>query len=481
MTDVIDLDATDQAAAVRAGEVSPLELLDAALARIDERNGDVNAVIHRMDDKARHAAAGTLPEGPFRGVPMVLKDLTSHSAGDPFHEGTAFLRDLGWTEDFDTFLVAKFRAAGFVFAGRTNVPEFGLVPSTEPAAYGPTHNPWDLGRSAGGSSGGSAAAVAAGMVAVGHANDGGGSIRVPASECGLYGLKPSRGRVSFGPEYHQVWAGFEAEHVVTRSVRDSAAILDAVAGAMPGDPYVAPPPGRPYIDELSAAPRPLRVGVLVTDPTGIVDVDGECVTAARATAELLSQLGHDVSEASPGRLFDGGLAPNFVTVYAAYADWCLEDTARRTGKIVDASGVEPHTWALAEMSRGASPGQYLLAEQYLYEYARGVRSWWEVEGFDLLVTPTIPEPPPLLGQFTALPDNPLAPIFRAATIVPFTIPFNVTGQPAASLPMHWSAAGLPIGVQLVGGYGREDDVIAVSAQLEQARPWAGRMAPRFSR
>ncbi|HUY64710.1 MAG TPA: amidase [Acidimicrobiales bacterium] len=476
MTQAIDLDAMGQAEAVRAGDVTATELVSAALARIDSLNGRLNAVIHRMDDKALGVAAAPV-DGPFSGVPMVLKDLTAHSAGDPFHEGMRMLRDVAWTEAEDTYLVAKLRAAGFVFVGRTNVPEFGLVPTTEPAAYGPTCNPWDTTRSTGGSSGGSAAAVASGMVAVGHANDGGGSIRIPASECGLYGLKPSRGRVSLGPEYGQVWEGFEAEHVVTRSVRDCAALLDVVAGPMPGDPYVAPPPSRPFLDAVTLETGRLRVGVLCGDPSGTVEVQPQCAAAARAAGDLLAELGHNVSDASPPALADPSFTPNFITVYTVFADWCLEDTRRRTGQAVDRSGCEPSTWALAEMGRAVTPAHYVQAMQALHLYSRGVRSWWEPDGFDLLVTPTIPEPPPVLGQFASTEEDPLAPLFRAAAIVPFTAPFNVTGQPAASVPLHWDADGLPIGVQLVGAYGREDLLLSVSAQLEQARPWAGRRPP----
>ena len=473
----IDLDATAQAEAVRSGAVSPVELLDQALARIDRLDPELNAVIHRLDDKARAAAGGALPDGPFRGVPILLKDLTAHSAGDPFHEGMQMLRDLDHREQEDSFLVGRLRAAGFVVAGRTNTPEMGFIPSTEPLAYGPTHNPWDTTRSPGGSSGGSAAAVASGMVALAHGNDGGGSIRIPASVCGLYGLKPSRGRISLGPQFGEVWAGCEAEHVLTRSVRDSAAVLDVLAGPMPGDPYVAPPPARPFADALTGAPGRLRIGLCASDPTGTTEVHADCRAAAESTAALLAELGHDVEEAWPAGLVTPEFVPNFVTTYTAYAEWCLEDTARRTGKPVGPEGCEPFTWALAEMSRGTSPGPYIAAVQALHAFSRAVRSWWEVEGWDLLLTPTVPEPPFLLGQFAAPADNPLAPLFRSAQIVPFTAPFNVTGQPAASVPMHWSAQGLPIGVQLVGAYGREDVVLGASAQLEDARPWADRRPP----
>src|SRR5206468_2186763 len=253
--DLALLDATTQAELVRQRKVSPRELVDAAIARIERLNPKLNAVVTQRFEKARaEAAAPDLPAGPFRGVPFLLKDLICHSAGDPYHAGMRLLRELRWVEPEDTYLAARFRAAGFVFLGKTNTPELGPVPTTEPLAYGPTRNPWDTGRSPGGSSGGSAAAVAAGMVPAAHANDGGGSIRIPASECGLVGLKPSRGRTSLGPDIGDSWAGMAVEHVVTRSVRDTAAILDAVSGYMAGDPYTAPPPTRPFRSEVGAAP-----------------------------------------------------------------------------------------------------------------------------------------------------------------------------------------------------------------------------------
>src|SRR5438067_3253581 len=271
------MDAAAQAELVRSGKASPTELVDEAIARIEKLNPELNAVIHPLFDKARRQAAGDLPNGPFRGVPMVLKDLTCHSAGDPFHEGMRFLRDLGWTETEDQHLAAKFRAAGFVFVGKTNTPELGILPACEPDAYGATRNPWNTAHSTGGSSGGSAAAVASGMVPVGHANDGGGSIRIPASECGLVGLKPTRGRTSLGPEYGDLMGGLVHEHVVTRSVRDTAAILDAVHGPMPGDPYAAPSPARPFLDEVDADPGRLRVGLMTSSSAS--EVHPDCVTA----------------------------------------------------------------------------------------------------------------------------------------------------------------------------------------------------------
>lgn len=471
------LDATAQAALVADGQASPLELVDAAIARIEAVNPELNAVITPLFDRARaQAASGALPAGPFRGVPFLLKDLSCHSAGDPFHEGMRFLKERGWTESDDTALAARFRAAGLVVLGKTNTPELGILPTTEPAAYGPTRNPWDTSRSTGGSSGGSAAAVAAGLVPVAHANDGGGSIRIPASECGLVGLKPTRGRVSSAPEFGDVMGGLTCEHVVTRSVRDSAAILDAIHGMEPGDPFTAPAPTRPYLDEVGDAPGALRIGLMTEAPLGQVSVHADCVAAAETAAKLLESLGHHVEVSHPSALDDPEYTGHFITNWAAGAAWNLDYWSRRTGVEVTAGDVEPLTWALADLGRAATAAQWLSAREHLQANAREMASWW-VEGFDLLLTPTIAEPPPPLGTFDSPPDNPLHGLFRAAELVPFTPPFNVTGQPAISLPLHWTDEGLPIGVQLVAAFGREDVLFRVAAQLEEAQPWSGRRPP----
>jgi amidase len=474
--DLSRLDATAQAALVRSGEATPLELVDAAIERIERVNPDLNAVITPLFDGARAAAAGDLPDGPFRGVPFLLKDLSAHSAGDPFHEGMAFLKERGWIERSDTALAARFRAAGLVTVGKTNTPELGILPTTEPLAYGPSRNPWDTGRSTGGSSGGSAAAVAAGLVPMAHANDGGGSIRIPASECGLVGLKPTRARVSSGPEFGDVMGGLTCELVVSRSVRDTAAVLDAVHGMEPGDPYSAPDPAGPYVDELGRDPGALRIGLMTQSPGGAVPVHADCVAAAESAGRLLESLGHAVDASYPKAMDDPDYTGHFITFWAAGAAWSLDYWSRRTGDPVTADDVEPLTWALAEVGRTGSSADWLWGRVWLQVNAREVASWW-TEGHDLLLTPTIAEPPPPLGSFDSPPDNPLHGLFRAAELVPFTPPFNVTGQPAISLPLHWSADGLPIGVQLVAPFGREDVLLRVASQLEAAQPWAARRPP----
>lgn len=473
MSELSRLDATAQAQLVRDGEASPRELLENAIAEIELRNPELNAVITDLSEQALAAADGTLPDGPFRGVPMLLKDLACHTDGDPFHEGMEFLKRRNWRARGEQYLAGRFREAGFLFLGKTNTPELGILPTTEPAAYGPTRNPWDLERSPGGSSGGSAAAVAAGLVPVAHGNDGGGSIRIPASHCGLVGLKPSRGRTSLGPDFGDVISGLVVEHVLTRTVRDSAAILDAVCGAMPGDPYVAPARARPYSMELGAHPGRLRVGLMTTPPGGQFETHPDCVAAAESAATLLEQLGHDVERAHPEALDDGDYIPTFLVRWTAGIAWNLKYWEAETGDPIGPEDVEPTTWALAELGRAHSAGDYLRAIEFHQKLTRRVAAWWE-DGYDLLLTPTTGEPATPLGTFEAPADNPAAPIMRAVPLATFTAGFNTTGQPAISLPLHWREDGLPVGVQLVGAYGREDLLVRVAAQLEQAAPWSER-------
>ena len=477
MTEPSELDAIAQAELIREGQLSPVELVDDAIARIEKLNPEINAVIHPLFDKARAAAASSdLPDGPFRGVPMVLKDLDGHTAGDPYHCGTRFLKELNWTEQEDSYSHARLRDAGFVFVGKTNCPELGFIPTTEPVAYGATHNPWDPTRSPGGSSGGSAAAVASHMVAVASGGDGGGSIRIPASECGVVGLKPSRGRVSLGPDAGELWHGLVVRGAITRSVRDTAAMLDVMSGEMPGDPYTAPPPPRPFLEEVGVDPGSLRIGFTTQVPAGIGVTDPRCVAAVEDAASLLESLGHQVEGSAPAALDDPSILEHGVTVIGAWAQWELEHWGRRIGRTLAPEDVERGTWAFAELGAGVTGSSYVNSIEELHVKSRGVAQWW-ADGFDLLLTPTIPQPPTPLGLFEPPPDNPFHVIAVASTIVPFVAAFNLTGQPAISLPLHWSDNGLPIGVQLVAAYGREDVLLRIAARLEEARPWADRRPP----
>ncbi len=470
------LDATGQAALVRSGEVSAQELVQGAIERVEALNGELNAVIHPLFEKA---LATEPAAGPFQGVPMVVKDLACHTAGDPYHEGMGFLKGIGWTEPEDSWLARRFREAGFVFVGRTNTPELGILPTTEPEAYGATRNPWDPGHSPGGSSGGSGAAVAAGMVPIGHANDGGGSIRIPASSCGLVGLKPSRGRVSLAPDFGDVMSGLTAELVVSRSVRDTAAVLEWVSDPPPGEPYTAPARERSYEEEVGADPGQLRVGLCTKPFGGGFDAHPECVDAAEVTGRLLESLGHAVEPAYPDVLDDERYIPQFLVRWSAGVDWNLRYWSAKAGREIGPDDVEQLTWALAEMGRSHNAGEYLRAVEYAQTVTRRAAEWW-AGGFDLMLTPTLALPPLPLGSYVADAENPLMPIVTATPVAVFTAGFNATGQPAISLPLHMSVEGLPIGVQLVAAYGREDLLLRVASQLEEAAPWADRTPPIFA-
>jgi len=471
--DLAFMDATAQAELVASGQASPRELVDAAIGRVEKLNGDLNAVVTPLFEKARAAAEGELPDGPLRGVPFLLKDLGALSRGDPYAGGVKAARAAGYVADHDSVVTERFRAAGLVCVGRTNTPELGLVPTTEGEAYGPCRNPWDTGRSTGGSSGGSAAAVASGMVPVAHASDGGGSIRIPASECGLFGLKPTRGRVPLWPEVAEGWGGLAVQLAVSRSVRDTAAVLDVAGGACPGDLHTPPQPLRPYREEVGADPGRLRTGLLTTAPDPSIPTHPECAAAAEGTARLLESLGHTVEQASPPALADPDITQAFLPCYGTWTALELDWWGQLLGRPLTADDVEPATWAVAEVGRGVSGTEFLASLTAIHHYSARVQRWW-AEGWDLLVTPTVSEPPPALGEYAAQPDNAFWPVTRAVVEVAYTIPFNMTGQPAVSVPLHWTADGLPVGTQIVAAYGREDLLLRVAAQLEQARPWSDR-------
>jgi len=469
------LDATAQAELVRTGKISPSELVDAAIRRIERLNPELNAVITPLFEAARAAAAGPLPDGPFRGVPTLLKDIGATSKGDRFCAGLGVLKERDWKAPVDSFYTEKLRASGVVILGKTNTPELGILPTTEPRAFGATRNPYDTSRSTGGSSGGSAAAVATGMVPVAHANDGGGSIRIPASCCGLVGLKPSRGRVSLGPAIGEINGGLVCEHVVARSVRDSAAMLDVLAGPMPGDPYAAPTPAGPYAAEVGAPAGRLKIAMswkFITPAGQVSDAHADCVAAVKDAAALLEQLGHHVEEDRITALEKPGYILKFLAVWSAGVAADLAAWSMALGRDIKAEQVEPLTWALAEMGKGTNAPTYMNAWWWLEHNSREVARFFQK--YDLYLTPTVSEPPPPLGTFDDKPGDPmgaLGPIFRAATFAPFTPPFNVTGQPAISVPLHRNGDGLPIGVQLVAAYGREDLLLRVAAALEGARPF----------
>lgn len=459
------MDATAQAELVRKKEVTAVELVEAAIRRIEELNPKLNAVVTSMADEALAAAETPQLEAPFAGVPFLLKDLGPAYAGVRLTEGTAFLRN--YVPSTDSPLVERFKQAGLIIIGKTNTPEFGLVPTTEPQRFGACRNPWDQERTPGGSSGGSAAAVAAGLVPMAHGNDGGGSIRIPASCCGLFGLKPTRGR---NPRESEALAGLAEDHALTRSVRDSAALLDATCGSLPGAHYRAPKPERPFLQEVGADPGRLKIAFTTTAPTG-VPIHADCVQAVHEAAILCAELGHEVIEASPA--FDGQvLVQQFIDVWAAGCALNVDYLAQMTGQKAQPEFFEPLTWALYEKGRGLSASAYLRSLAVLQHTSREIGKFFEE--VDVWLTPTLAEPPVPLGTFEPPADNPLAAIERGSAFVPFTPLFNMTGQPAMSMPLFWNDAGLPVGTHFVGRFGDEATLLRLAAQLEAARPWAER-------
>lgn len=471
LDDLAFLDATAQAELVQRREVKAIELVDAAIERIERLNPTLNAVITPMYEQARTTAISKLPGGPFDGVPFLLKDILASYGGVRMASGSAFLCD--FVPDHDSELVARLKRAGLIILGKTNTPELGLLTTTEPRLFGPSCNPWDTERTPGGSSGGSSAAVASGMVPMAHANDAGGSLRGPASCCGLFGLKPTRGRNPLGPDYGEFFSGLVAEHVVTRSVRDSAALLDATAGPDVGDPYWAPPPVRPFLQEVGASPGRLRIAFTTAALTDI-PVHDDCVSAVCEAAALCTDLGHEVVEAAPA--VDGELVYQaFTTLRMGGHAWIIDSMALATGRTPTPDQFEPLTWALYEMGRQYSASSYLQALTALQRVARDIASFFV--NYDVWLTPTLAELPLLLGSFESPPENPLQGLSRLATFSPFMRISNITGQPAMSIPLFWSADGLPVGTHFAGRFGDEATLFRLAAQLEAARPWADRHPP----
>jgi amidase len=484
-------DALGLAALVRRGETTAAELLEVALRRADALNPRLNAIVHRFDGRARRAAAAGPPDGPLAGVPFLLKDIGHALAGEPMAMGSAALR--AYRPSYTAELVRRFEAAGLLAFGKTSTPELALLGVTEPDAFGPTRNPYDLARSPGGSSGGSAAAVAAGIVPMASASDGGGSIRIPAAWCGLVGLKPSRGRVPQGPLEAEIWAGASSDLVLARSVRDVAAALDAVAGPEPSAAFHVPPPERPYLAAIGSPPSPLRVGFSVRHPLGLA-VDPACRDAVERTARLLEGLGHRAEQAEPavdGRM----LARAYLTMYFGQTAATVQALSELLGRDV-AREMEPETQTLAAVGRAVSAGEYALQRNRWAVFSRQMAKFFE--RFDLYLTPTTAALPVPIGAQRAPAAERWAmraaatlglgrPLLWAGVLdriaeenlapVPFTQLANLTGLPALSLPLYPAPGGLPTGVQFVAPFGREDVLLQLAAQLEAAEPWAGRPLP----
>ena len=461
------LDATGQAELVRSGDASPLELIDAAIERIEALNPALNAVIWSDFEAARATAVGAqLGEGTFRGVPFLLKDIGSTQAGLPYWSGNRALKEQGHMSPADTVLGHRFRDAGLVTLGKTNLPELGSGPTTQPVSCGPTSNPWDLSRSPAGSSGGSAAAVAAGMVPIAHANDGGGSTRLPAAWCGLVGLKTTRGRQPAPTTISRSLS----ELAVSRSVRDTAAMLDATQGATDGDLYHLPHPDRPYAEELDADPGRLRIGLL-TDGGDEYTIDPDCVAGTERAAALLESMGHEIVPTSGDVLFGGDGRVNG-RLWMAGIHARVEGLGRMAGRPLTEDEVEPYNWAAAQRGATMTASEWNHAQEVQQAWSVAAIEWFEP--FDVLLTPTAGCPPMRTDDLWPDPDAPWRIGRTYGLIGRFTLPFNVTGQPAISLPLEWTADGLPVGIHLVAKMGREDLLLRLAARLEEARPWAHR-------
>jgi amidase len=466
--DVLWRSAVEQAELVRSGEVSSRELVDAALAAIEERNPELNAVVTLCAERARAEADAVGPgdDRPLAGVPILVKDLIALTEGVRTTMGSAAMDE--WAPSADGALVRKLRAAGAIVVGKTNTPEFGILPVTEPDRFGPCRNPWDTSRTPGGSSGGSGAAVASGMVSLAHANDGGGSIRIPASACGLVGLKPSRGRVSLAPEFTEFTGGIAIEGCLSRTVLDTAINLDAIAGPEPGDPYWAPPPSAPFAEAVERDPGRLRIALAIEAPNG-APVHPDCEAAARSAADLLSDLGHEVREAAPDWR-DDGYVENFIKIWTAGVGDEVHTYGRLKGEPLEVTRLEPLTQQMVEMAGAFTAVDYLGSLDYLRRLSRRVVSFWD--DVDIVITPTLALPPVEIGALRPKPgEPPIQMLLNCAPFVPFTPVANVTGQPAISLPLHWTEAGLPIGVQLIGPPAGEELLLSLAGQVERAAPW----------
>ena len=477
---------------VRKKAVTPLELVEEVISRIEAYNPKINAVIYKMYARARESAKGELPEGSFTGVPFLFKDALDTLEGEPTSSGTQILRNVPQPHDSET--VRRFRAAGLIFLGKTNLSELCLLPYTEPQAFGPTRNPWDLTRTPGGSSGGSAAAVAACMVPVAGGNDGGGSIRIPASCCGVFGLKPTRGRVPTGPDLGDPWRGFAQENVISRSVRDSAAMLDAITGPDVGAPYWAPPVERPYCEEVTREPGRLRIA-FTSHPFMGRDVHEDCVKGLDDSVRLLEQLGHEVIEAAP-EIDKEAFSLSYLTMIAA--ETCAEvnaiiKLAEQKTSVLD---FEPGTQALAALGKVISAGDYAKALNYLTASSRRIARFFE--DYDILLTPTLARPPIPIGslqisktesRMVCIQSRLNAPwIMKALHVIdilakktfdfiPYTAVFNVTGQPAMSVPLCWTEEMLPVGMQFAARFGAEATLFRLAGQLERAQPWFDKLPP----
>ncbi len=462
-----DSDALGLAEMVRRKEVTSAELTDIAISLIEALDPNLNAVVIRAFDQARARAAQPAGDGPFAGVPYLLKNIGSECEGLPMTAGLDYRKDYVSTADSE--MVRRIKASGLTILGRTNVPENGWCIATEPRYHGPTLNPWSPAVTPGGSSGGAAAAVASRMVPMAEGTDGGGSIRVPASCCGLVGLKPSRGRITYGPEVVDIWFGSVYFFALTRTVRDTAAFLDATAGTLPGDPYTPPVPDRSWLAGLADRPKRLKIGFTPTTPWGPAFAP-EVSRAVEETAALLAELGHDVEE-HPFRTDLEGPWSNYNQMNAVQTVLDFEDLGRTLGRSVRESDLNAFNWALLQRGRSLSATQHAASVTAMRKVNQRIQM--ELAPYDIFLTPTLTQPPRPVGYWDM--NDPDVDRYNAKwSDAAFMFAFNVSGLPAVSVPATWTSADVPIGVQLVGRYGDEAGILGVAAQMEQARPWIGR-------
>lgn len=449
-------------------KIKPSELMDEAIARAEALNPMLNAIVFKDYERARQLAKARPAKGAFSGVPFLLKDIGAFAQGLQSRQASRFIPE--FRHQSDSYLAQKFKAAGLIIFGVTNVPEFGLVASTESKLYGPARNPWNLAHSTGGSSGGSAAAVAAGIVPLAHANDGGGSIRIPAGACGLVGLKPSRGRLSHGPEFGTALDGLANDLVVSRSVRDTAAALDAVRGYMPGDPFAEPPAPESYLKAIRSKPKQLRVAITLKKLDGS-SLHADCVAAVKHAGRACEKLGHIVEEAMP-TLDQPSLMGAFTAFWGGGLAAGIDEIAKLTGRTPAREMFEGLTWAMYQAGKQVSASEYLRGKGLINGAAREMGRFHQT--YDVWITPTLGRPPERNGVFT-FDDTDLSKSFvPQIDYVPFTAMQNVTGQPAMNVPLYWNKDNLPIGTQFVAPFGDELTLLRLAAQLEKASPWAHR-------
>jgi len=461
-------DALGLAGLIAKKQITPAELLNAVRQRVEATNAKLNAFCYLFFDKAEEQIKNSLSDGPFRGVPFALKDLGQYLKGTITSVGSRVWKDQ--VADYDSTLVTRYKQAGLVIFGKTASPELGLTTTTESVLYGQTRNPWDMERTSGGSSGGASAAVASRVLPMAHASDGGGSIRIPAACCGLFGMKPTRGRVPMGPGQFEGWNGLSAHHAVTISVRDSAALLDVSSGAELGSPYFPPPQQRPFLKEVGVDPGKLRIALITDSPAG-TPVDPECKRAAAEAAKLCESLGHKVEEAK-WPMDTALMRRAFLTIINVSVARTLDDAEKTLGRPVTDKDVESVTWAMAQQGRNVNSVAYSRAIATIHQVGLTIAKFQQTH--DVILNPTLGKPPVPLGVLSLSPKDMQSFTKEITEFGPFTSVYNVTGQPSMSVPLYWTPDGLPVGVMFSARFGDEATLFRLASQLEKAKPWAGR-------